>query len=330
VTAHPAPAYVELTDGGQALNCDLLVENPGGVARTLQKIEVTVLDRKGALTYRRFLDGNGVSPSILTIPNREVPPSGRVLLLNPLHTFPRDVDLATVRFELTFDDGVATAEVSPVVYRNHAKLRLPLGGRLIVWDGHDFTAHHRRWDYVFEPIKAFGFTSNVGRYSYDFVPIDESGEMLHGDAADNASWVGWQAPIVSPAAGTVVAVVDDKPDNRNFDMELLKQDLGAVYGNYVVIDHGHGEHSVFGHIAEHSAAVKVGAKVKAGDVIAKVGASGSAMFPHLHYQLQNAADGHAEGLPSYFHDFVRVRGTSRVKVKEGQVDSGEIVENRKR
>jgi len=75
--------------------------------------------------------------------------------------------------------------------------------------------------------------------------------------------------------------------------------------------------------------VKVGQKVKAGETIALIGACGSAMFPHLHYQVQNGADGHAEGLPSYFHDFVRVRGakTSK-KVAAGQVDSGEIVESK--
>lgn len=60
--------------------------------------------------------------------------------------------------------------------------------------------------------------------------------------------------------------------------------------------------------------------------IARVGASGSALFPHLHYQLQNRPDGHAEGLPSYFLDFTRIRGARRDRVRRGAIDSGDIVE----
>lgn len=49
-------------------------------------------------------------------------------------------------------------------------------------------------------------------------------------------------------------------------------------------------------------------------------------MPHLHYQLQTDATGHAEGLPSQFHDFVRVRGATRVPVARGAVESGELLE----
>ena len=81
-----------------------------------------------------------------------------------------------------------------------------------------------------------------------------------------------------------------------------------VYGNHVVIDHGHGEHSLFAHLQQHSIKVKVGDVVTAGAPIAAIGASGSAMFPHLHYQLQDGPTAHAQGLPSYFHDLRRARG----------------------
>jgi murein DD-endopeptidase MepM/ murein hydrolase activator NlpD len=101
-----------------------------------------------------------------------------------------------------------------------------------------------------------------------------------------------------------------------------------VYGNYVVVDHGHGEHSVFGHIQQRSAKVKRGDRVVAGQVIAAIGASGSSLMPHLHYQLQTTADGHAEGPPSYFVSFQRLRGARRVDVARGQVDSGELIQAR--
>ena len=203
---------------------------------------------------------------------------------------------------------------------------MPLAGRFIVWDGHDFYAHHRRWDYTFEPIQALGFDSNAARYSYDFIPVDEAGAMVHGDEADNASWIGFGQPIHAAAAGMVVAVVDDRPDDRTLDMEALAANLMNMFGNYVVIDHGHGEYSVFGHIRQESAKVRVGDEVVCGQVLAAIGASGSSLMPHLHYQLQDASSGHAQGLPSYFHDFSRVRGARKQAVEIGQVDSGDILE----
>jgi hypothetical protein len=333
LTVRPAPAYIERTDGGQILNADLVITNPAPAVRKIIRLQVTVHDASGAIGYRRFIDGNGVSPAILTVPNREVPANGTTLLLNPMPVFPNDLELARVRFDIDFEDAPgqtvsASVEVVPVVYRNRAKLQLPVGGRLIVWDGHDLLAHHRRWDYLFEPIRAFGFVSNAGRYSYDLVPVDAGGAMARGDETRNESWIGFRAPVLAPAAGTVVAVTDDQLDNREFAMADLKRDLMVVYGNRIVIDHGDGEFSVLAHLAHRSAKVKVGDRVRAGQPIAAIGASGSAMFPHLHYQLQTSATGTAEGLPSYFNAFTRVRGKRRVVVTAGQIDSGEIIETK--
>jgi len=54
-------------------------------------------------------------------------------------------------------------------------------------------------------------------------------------------------------------------------------------GNYVIIDHGHGMVTHYGHIDK--ALVKRGAKVKRGDIIAEMGNSGRSTGPHLHYAL---------------------------------------------
>jgi hypothetical protein len=333
VTVLPKPAYIERSDSAQLVNCDLRIENGTGLPWELTAIEVSVLDRAGALAWRKRIDDGGVSPGITVVPNRALPAGGQVLLLNPIHTFSGALDLATLRFELTFQGAdrktvTATAEVAPAAYAGHARLRLPVAGRLLVWDGHDFLSHHRRWDYVFEPIRAMGFDSNAARYSYDLVTVDAAGAMFHGDEADNASWFSFGQPVLAPAAGKVVAVVSGEPDDRRFDMARLAQSLLVVYGNHILIDHGHGEISMLAHLQQGSATVKVGDPVAAGQMIAKMGASGSAMFPHLHYQLQTTADGHAEGLPSYFHDFARLHGARRVAVKRGQIDSGDLVDSK--
>ncbi len=332
VTVLPAPAYVERGASAQLVNCDLRIDNGTGVPWRLVAIELSVHDRTGALAWRKLINDNGVSPAILTVPNRDLPALGEVLLLNPLHELPLAIEPAKLHFELTFGrpDGdertTATADVAPVVYANKVALRLPLAGRVLVWDGHDFLSHHRRWDYLFPPIRELGFDSNAARYSYDLVPVDASGAMHRPGDPSDASYFGFGQPVLAPGPGTIIAAVDDQPDNHEVDMAAVKTELMVVYGNRVLIDHGHGEISVLAHLKQHSVTVRVGDNVVAGQPIAAIGASGSALFPHLHYQLQDGPTGHAEGLPSYFHDFRRALGARTVPVKLGAIDSGDLVE----
>lgn len=55
------------------------------------------------------------------------------------------------------------------------------------------------------------------------------------------------------------------------------------FGNYVVIDHGYGYQTTYGHLSE----IKVarGTEVKRGDLIALTGSTGISSGPHLHYQI---------------------------------------------
>lgn len=56
------------------------------------------------------------------------------------------------------------------------------------------------------------------------------------------------------------------------------------YGNLVVVDHGFGLETKYGHLSSFS--VKPGQTVKRGDVIGRLGATGRATGYHLHYEVR--------------------------------------------
>lgn len=76
-------------------------------------------------------------------------------------------------------------------------------------------------------------------------------------------------PVAAPADGVVILAAD-----HPFTLE----------GNLLMIDHGHGLNSAFLHLSRID--VAVGDRVRQGQVIGAVGASGRATGPHLHWSLR--------------------------------------------
>jgi murein DD-endopeptidase MepM/ murein hydrolase activator NlpD len=68
------------------------------------------------------------------------------------------------------------------------------------------------------------------------------------------------------------------------------------YGRWIVIDHGFGYETLYGHLNEFN--VKAGQKVKRGNVIGYVGNAGTSSGPHLHYEVHK--NGKAVN-PQYFY-----------------------------
>jgi len=59
--------------------------------------------------------------------------------------------------------------------------------------------------------------------------------------------------------------------------------LGRGYGLHVIINHGYSYQTLYAHLS--STKVKVGQWVNRGDIIGKVGSSGTSTAPHLHYEV---------------------------------------------
>ncbi|HPY67358.1 MAG TPA: M23 family metallopeptidase [Bacteroidales bacterium] len=70
------------------------------------------------------------------------------------------------------------------------------------------------------------------------------------------------------------------------------------FGNYVVIDHGYGYQSTYGHLS--SIKVSSGMNVRRGDLIGLSGSSGISSGPHLHYQID--LYGHHQNPLNFFND----------------------------
>lgn len=345
IEVKPGKVYINRSDGGQHLNFDFILKNHSGEKLRINKIELTVTDAAGKLAWRDFVDEYGrKSLELAAVPGIEK--QSAVMLYNSFHTFPADLPLARLRYEFYFSTEdrksyfKSEIEIAPETYQTKTDLILPLRGRVLVWDGYDYHSHHRRVDYTQKFFVEVGQQTNFQRYAYDFVTVDEQGLNYKGKPRLNDEWYfakpdvmedyfSYGEPVYAAGAGRVVAVRDDKGE-RQFHPKELAEDERAFYGNYVVIDHLNGEFSIFAHIKKGSALVKTGQMVRQGDVIAAIGAAGSSLFPHLHYELRDGAGARTvEGLPSYFSNFRRLLGARSVAVKKGAVNTGEIIETTK-
>lgn len=67
------------------------------------------------------------------------------------------------------------------------------------------------------------------------------------------------------------------------DGKVVKVGNNGGMGKTVVIDHGYGFRTLYGHLSKSE--VKVGQRVKRGEVIALMGSTGYSTGPHLHYEV---------------------------------------------
>ena len=115
----------------------------------------------------------------------------------------------------------------------------------------------------------------------DFRKLGPNG-LTHtaGDTARLEDYDGFGAPVLAPADGRIVEVIDsnaDTPAGTNGDQ-----------ANLVMLDIGDGRFVVLAHLQQGSATVRVGDEVQSGDPLAAVGNSGHTNEPHLHMQVQDS------------------------------------------
>jgi len=123
-------------------------------------------------------------------------------------------------------------------------------------------------------------------YAYDFIIMDDEGKSFQGSATDLHSYYCYGKDVVAPADGVVVQVRKKSKDSF-VDGVNVYCDSVDIRGNYITIKHHDNEYSTSAHLMPGSIVVKVGDKVKQGEVIARCGNSGNTSEPHLHFQFQS-------------------------------------------
>jgi len=123
-----------------------------------------------------------------------------------------------------------------------------------------------------------------------------------GDGRYQDFMAGFYPPLDGPITGVYGSrrVYNGKPGNPHYGLDIAAPTGTDVFapapgvvklihadmfysGGTLIIDHGHGISSTFIHLSE--VVVEVGQRVAAGDLIARVGATGRATGPHLDWRI---------------------------------------------
>jgi murein DD-endopeptidase MepM/ murein hydrolase activator NlpD len=174
------------------------------------------------------------------------------------------------------------------------KFMFPLRGVWFVGTGASFHTAHR-WAIPEE-------------FAFDISKFGGDGLSHKGTGTRFEDYYAYGADVLAAGDGRVVGAVDNEaedpaamqqPDEsqeayfarlQKDQASRLSKGTSAIAGNYVMIDHGQNEYSLYAHLQPGSVRVHVDEQVKAGDAIGKLGSSGNSTEPHLHFHVCDKPD----------------------------------------
>jgi murein DD-endopeptidase MepM/ murein hydrolase activator NlpD len=185
------------------------------------------------------------------------------------------------------------------------KYTFPLRGTWIAQGAPSLNSHHR-W-------------GSLQEFALDLGQMGAEGLTHRGDGSHLTDYYAYGAPVLAIADGKVVAAHDGEGESdanlrqpgeeaeaflmrtQQSQQALLAQGFEKLLGNYVVIEHEHGEYSVYVHLKTGSLQVAQGDRVRQGQQIAALGHSGNSTEPHLHFHLADGPDlAYARSIPIDF------------------------------
>jgi hypothetical protein len=314
----PKPPTVAHVNHRAVLAYELHVTNFTRDTLTLSRVDV-LADTVGAGVIATLADSALIAaiarPGVAVQPAQRAKVAGgvRAVLFMWVDTVERARLPSVIRHRLTFaprpaDSGRVTAlETRPVpISHDVVVLGPPLrGGPWFAANGPDPVSGHRR-----AMIALDGAPYIAQRFAIDYVQVNEQSRRFNGDSLDNKSYFAYRRDALAVADGIVVAVKDSIPENVP-GSRAVPITLETVGGNFVILDLGRGRYAFYAHLIPGSLRVRVGDRVRRGQVVGLVGNSGNSTEPHLHFHLSDGTTPLAsEGLP-YVHESLVVAGECR-------------------
>lgn len=187
------------------------------------------------------------------------------------------------------------------VAQNSLVISPPLSGdRWVAANGPSNASGHRR-----ARIPIDGHAGIAQRFAIDWVQVGKDNKTHRGDPADNKNYYCFGVDALAVADGVVAAVLDGIPNNvPGINSRAQPITLTNVGGNFVQLDIGNGRYAFYAHLQPGSLRVKVGDKVRRGQVVGLVGNTGNSTEPHLHFHISDSpaalsAEGYPYALPSF-------------------------------
>jgi hypothetical protein len=208
---------------------------------------------------------------------------------------------------------LAIAETSPMAVASDAPVIGPplRGGPWLAANGPSNASGHRR---AMIPIDALPRIAQ--RFAIDYIRVNDAAERRFvGDSLKNSSYIAYGNDAIAVADGRVVAVKDSIPENvPGITSRAVPITLETVGGNHVILDIGGGHYAFYAHLQPGSIRVRVGDRVRTGQMLGLVGNSGNSTEPHLHFHV---SDGNStlgsEGVP-YMHQSLLMLGSCRTLI----------------
>ncbi len=121
-------------------------------------------------------------------------------------------------------------------------------------------------------------------FGIDFAKVGEPNgrALVKTDGARIEDFYGWDAEVLAPVDGEVVAVIDGLADNP-----LGASDTENPAGNHVVIRAAPDQYVFIAHLQRGSTRVATGTRVTRGKLLGLCGNSGNTSFPHIHMHVQD-------------------------------------------
>ena len=298
----PFPPTAFQSAGRTYLFYELHLSNPGPVPVTLQQIDVvdaktpnaSPISALGPEQLATMFRGGDRSAEPLQIPSK----GAAVVFLEV--SFDRGAGVPDRLSHRVTSDGMTTE--GAVVGTHATSLRVlgpPVkGAGWLASDGPGNTEdnHHRRG------LVALGGRPVISRrYAIDWIRVDKGVHFI-GDASDARAYLAYGQAVVAVADGRVMSARNDIPENRPGHGAAFNPavpiTLDTVQGDNVTLDIGGGQFAYYMHLQPGSVRVTVGQRVRRGQEIGRLGISGDAREPHLHFEVTNSPKAlMGEGLP---------------------------------